>query len=566
MIIGIDLGTTNSLAAVWRNGQSELIPNALGKFLTPSVVYVDEDGMVLTGEAARDLQLIKPQNCASNFKRMMGTSKMLKLGGREFRAEELSSLVLRQLKEDAENYLGEEITEAVISVPAYFGDVQRKATKLAATMAGLNVERLINEPTAAALAYGLHNKNDEHQFLVFDLGGGTFDVSILELFDNIMEVRASAGDNFLGGEDIVDILIEAYRSHLDLPVNFEWCEPTLQRHLRIEAERVKRVLSMRDEATFSVEIEGQYCDWNLTTEEFEELLQAFFERIRIPLERTIRDARIDISQLDQVVLVGGTTRMPLIRKLVTRLFGRIPAMHLNPDEVIAQGAAIQAALKARHRELQDVVVTDVCPYSLGVETSKSLGHTREDGYFSPIIERNKSIPCSRVNNFYTIYDQQTQVNFKIYQGESRRVVDNIFLAEFLVNVPPKPVGEVKIEVRFTYDINGILDVDITVPLTGAKNRLVIEQNPGALTEEEIKLSLAKLAQLKIHPRDEQINQALIARMDHLYQLSLSETRIWISDCSRKFSYLLELQDPDLIADFRSKIEPILDNLERDRLL
>ena len=257
MIIGIDLGTTNSLAAVWRNGQSELIPNALGKFLTPSVVCVDEDGMVLTGEAARDLQLIKPQNCASNFKRMMGTSKTLKLGGREFRAEELSSLILRQLKEDAENYLGEEITEAVISVPAYFGDMQRKATKAAATMAGLNVERLINEPTAAALAYGLHNKDDEHQFLVFDLGGGTFDVSILELFDNIMEVRASAGDNFLGGEDIVDILIDAYCSRRDLPENIEWREPTLQRHLRIEAERVKRVLSMRDEATFSVEIEGR---------------------------------------------------------------------------------------------------------------------------------------------------------------------------------------------------------------------------------------------------------------------------------------------------------------------
>lgn len=272
MIIGIDLGTTNSLAAVWRNGQSELIPNALGKFLTPSVVCVDEDGMVLTGEAARDLQLIKPQNCASNFKRMMGTSKTLKLGGREFRAEELSSLILRQLKEDAENYLGEEITEAVISVPAYFGDMQRKATKAAATMAGLNVERLINEPTAAALAYGLHNKDDEHQFLVFDLGGGTFDVSILELFDNIMEVRASAGDNFLGGEDIVDILIDAYCSRRDLPENIEWRKPTLQRHLRIEAERVKRVLSMRDEATFSVEIEGRRYYWHLTTEKFEFLV------------------------------------------------------------------------------------------------------------------------------------------------------------------------------------------------------------------------------------------------------------------------------------------------------
>ena len=565
MIIGIDLGTTNSLAAVWRNGQSELIPNALGKFLTPSVVCVDEDGMVLTGEAARDLQLIKPQNCAANFKRMMGTSKTFKLGGREFRAEELSSLILRQLKDDAESYLGEEITEAVISVPAYFGDVQRKATKLAASMAGLNVERLINEPTAAALAYGLHNKDDEHQFLVFDLGGGTFDISILELFDNIMEVRASAGDNFLGGEDIVDILIDAYCSRMDLPENIEWREPTLQRHLRIEAERVKRVLSMRDEATFSVEIEGRRYYWHLTTEKFEFLLQAFFERIRMPLERAIRDAKINISQLDQVVLVGGTTRMPLIRKLVTQLFGRIPAMHLNPDEVIAQGAAIQAALKARHSELQDVVVTDVCPYTLGVDTSKSLGHTRESGYFAPVIERNRSIPCSRVRAFYTAHDQQTEVNFKIYQGESRMVADNIFLAELSVNVPPKPAGDVRIDVRFTYDINGILDVDISVPLTGAKNSLVIEQNPGALTAEQIQQSLSKLSLLKIHPRDEQINQAFIARLDNLYQLTLAETRDWISNCSRQFSYLLEKQDPDQLADFRAKVEPTLDSLEWERL-
>ncbi|WP_309487507.1 Hsp70 family protein [Escherichia coli] len=351
----------------------------------------------------------------------------------------------------------------------------------------------------------------------------------------------------------------------DLPENIEWREPTLQRHLRIEAERVKRVLSMRDEATFSVEIEGRRYYWHLTTEKFEFLLQTFFERISMPLERAIRDAKLNISQLDQVVLVGGTTRMPLIRKLVTRLFGRIPAMHLNPDEVIAQGAAIQAALKARHGELQDVVVTDVCPYTLGVDTSKSLGHTRESGYFAPVIERNRSIPCSRVRAFYTAHDQQTEVNFKIYQGESRMVADNIFLAELSVNVPPKPAGDVRIDVRFTYDINGILDVDISVPLTGAKNSLVIEQNPGALTEEQIQQSLSKLSLLKIHPRDEQINQAFIARLDNLYQFTLAETRDWISNCSRHFSYLLEKQDPDQLADFRAEVEPTLDYLERERL-
>ncbi|HEP0585535.1 TPA: Hsp70 family protein [Klebsiella aerogenes] len=566
MIIGIDLGTTNSLAAVWQNGQAVLIPNALGKYLTPSVVSVDENGMVLVGEAARDLQLVRPANCAANFKRLMGTAQTIMLGKQAFRPEELSSLVLRQLKEDAENFLGETVNEAVISVPAYFSDVQRKATKIAASMAGLTVERLINEPTAAALAYGLHNQEDEHQFLVFDLGGGTFDVSILELFDNIMEVRASAGDNFLGGEDIVDILVEAFRQQQEFMEEIEWREPTLQRQLRVEAERVKRALSLREAAVFSVEIKGQHYQWQITETDFELLLESFFARIREPLEMAIRDARLDISQLDQVVLVGGSTRMPLIRKLVAQLFGRLPAMHLNPDEVIAQGAAIQAALKARNSELEDVVVTDVCPFTLGVNTSRTLGHTREQGYFAPIIERNRSIPCSRMRKFYTVHDDQSTVDFKIYQGESRMVENNIFLAELSIAVPPKAAGEVEIEVRFTYDINGLLDVDIHVPLTGNRSSLLIEQHPGALTEEQLQQSLAKLSALKIHPRDDQANQALMARLDHLYQLSLGDTREWISDCSRQFSYLLEKQDNDPIVAFRERLNHILDDLETDRLL
>ncbi|QRS14050.1 molecular chaperone HscC [Klebsiella oxytoca] len=566
MIIGIDLGTTNSLAAVWQEGKAVLIPNALGKFLTPSVVSIDDDGMVLVGEAARDLQLTRPASCAANFKRIMGTSQTMMLGKQAWRAEELSSLVLRQLKEDAENFLGEPVTEAVISVPAWFSDVQRKATKIAAGMAGLTISRLINEPTAAALAYGLHNQEDEHQFLVFDLGGGTFDVSILELFDNIMEVRASAGDNFLGGEDIVDILIEAFRLQQQFPQQIEWREPTLQRQLRVEAERVKRVLSLRETAIFSAEIEGECYQWEITEAYFQLLLGSFFARIRAPLEMAIRDARLDIAQLDQVVLVGGTTRMPLIRKLVTQLFGRLPAMHLNPDEVIAQGAAIQASLRMHKRELEDVVVTDVCPYTLGVDVSRSLGHTRESGYFAPIIERNRSIPCSRMRDCYTIRDDQTHVDFKIYQGESRMVEDNIFLAEMSIAVPPKPAGEVKIEVRFTYDINGLLEVDIHVPSTGNRSSLLIEQHPGTLTEEQIQQSRAKLRALKIHPRDEQANLALMARLDHLYQLSLGETREWIGDCSLRFRSLLESQERDRIARFREQVDPLLDGIDAERLL
>lgn len=565
MIIGIDLGTTNSLVSVWRNGQTELIPNALGKFITPSVVYVDDDGQVHIGEAAKYSHRLKPQLCTANFKRMMGSAQTLSLGLRHFQPEELSALILRQLKDDAERFLGEEVTEAIISVPAYFSDAQRKATQLAGELAGLKVERLINEPTAAALAYGLNDKQDESNFLVFDLGGGTFDVSILELFDGIMEVRSSAGDNFLGGEDIVDILVDAFRKQ-QYPLEVNWREPELQQRLREEAERVKRVFDHHTQANFSVEIDGEIKTWTLWEEDFRDLLEPFFTRIRIPLERAMRDAHLDLSSLDQVVLVGGTTRMPVIRQLVSKMFGRIPAMHLNPDEVVARGAAVQAALKMKSQDLAEVVVTDVCPYSLGVDTGKRFGKTLEHGHFSPVIDRNSSVPVSRVKDFFTAHDMQRSLKFCIYQGENRLVSNNILLGEIEVPVPPHPAGEVRATVRFTYDINGLLVVDVEVPLTGEKREVVIERHAGSLSEEEKAASLQRLNALKVHPRDQQANQALMARLDNLYQLTLNDERDWIADCAVRFSRVLATQDEALIAPFREEVNRILDEVEESRLL
>lgn len=565
VIIGIDLGTTHSLAAVWQEGHSVIIPNSLGQSLTPSIVSMDSDGTITIGEPAKVIQHHSPARCAANFKRYMGTARNIFLGDRSFRPEELSAMVLKQLKEDAERFLGAPVTEAVISVPAYFSDAQRKATKMAGELAGLRVERLINEPTAAALAYGLHHQDDEHSFLIFDLGGGTFDVSILELFDNVMEVRASAGDNFLGGEDIVDLLIDAFKKQLP-PLNIDWHNPDLQQRLREEAERVKCALSTEKSSIFSILIDDELREWTLCEDQFQILLEPLFLRIRAPLERAMRDAKVDIDKLDQVVLVGGSTRMPLIRQLVTRMFGRMPAMHLHPDEVVAQGAAIQAALKAKHVELRDIVVTDVCPYSLGIEVAKEFGRNRGTGYFMPIIARNQSVPISREQSFQTSVDMQTQVDVNIYQGESRMAKDNILLGHIAVHIPPRKAGEVEVIVRFTYDISGLIVIDVTIPISNEKYNLVIEQNAGLLTDDERDASLQRLNQFKVHPKNQPVNQALLARLENLYRMSLGDQRDWVSDCTVRFEHLLQEQDEKPIAEFREQVNGILDSIDSERLL
>lgn len=563
MIVGIDLGTTNSLVAVWRGSAPELVANALGNLLTPSVVGLDDEGRVITGELARERLQTHPQLTAALFKRYMGSNHEVRLGNRAFRPEELSALLLRSLKEDVERTFGEPVSEAVISVPAYFSDAQRKSTRIAGEMAGLKVERLINEPTAAALAYGLH-QTEETTFLVFDLGGGTFDVSILELFEGVMEVRASAGDNFLGGQDFDDALVE----HLLARPAFKeaglgLADTDLRQRLRREAQRVVHRLGQHAEATFCL-TEGEREIREVVTQgEFQKVAEPLLQRLRMPIERALRDARLKVADLDQVLLVGGATRMPLVRKLVAGLFGRIPAMNLNPDEVVALGAAVQAALKARHAALEEVVLTDVCPYSLGTDISIRYGQHLEDGHYMPIIERNSVVPVSRVKSFVTMVDNQTKVITRIFQGESRLVKDNIYLGELTIEVPPRKAGEVDVEVRFTYDINGLLEAEVTVPLTGEVHRLVIENNPGVLSPEEISSRLQALQALKVHPREQQVNSLLLARFDRLYQESLGDLRLHLGELASRFQAALDSQDEQLIGEMRQELNLHLDEIERD---
>ncbi|CAH0215813.1 MULTISPECIES: molecular chaperone HscC [Pseudomonas] len=563
MIVGIDLGTTNSLVAVWRNGAPELVPNALESLLTPSVVGLDDENRVLVGQAAKERLQTHPHLTAALFKRHMGSAHELRLGTRSFRPEELSALVLRCLKEDVERRYGETVTEAVISVPAYFNDAQRKATKIAGELAGLKVERLINEPTAAALAYGLHQRDSASSFLVFDLGGGTFDVSILELFDGVMEVRASAGDNFLGGEDFDTVLVQAFvtahANHRDMP---SLTEPNIAHRLRREAERVRHALGQADSATFVLRHGAGQWEQTFTQTQLAELYAPLLVRLRTPIETALRDARIRPSELDEVLLVGGTTRMPMIRRMVAGLFGRFPSIALNPDESIALGAAVQAALKARDAALEEVVLTDVCPYTLGIETAISVGEGVESGHYLPIIERNCVVPVSRVKTVCTLRDSQRIVLLKIFQGESRWVKENIHLGEMEIEVPVARAGEISIDVRFTYDNNGLLEAEALIQSTGERRTLVIENNPGVLAPKEIQQRLAALANLKVHPREQQVNSLLTARLERLYQESLGDLRQRLDHMANRFKQILDTQDERTIRDLRLQLTQQLDELEQ----
>lgn len=557
--IGIDLGTTNSLISYWTEDGPVIIPNSLGERLTPSVVSIDDNGEVLTGQIAKERQITHPEMSASLFKRNMGAKKTYKLGEKEFLPEELSAIILKALKEDAEQYLGIPIAEAVISVPAYFSDAQRKATKRAGELAGLKVDRLVTEPTAAALAYGLHNTKSETKVLVFDLGGGTFDVSILEFFDNIMEVRAVAGDNYLGGEDFTEILVNMFLKQHSL--KREDLEDKTYSFLRKEAEIAKRSFCESRTAAISCRVNDAVLSCEISTEEYEKAVKGLLNRLKEPVERALGDSALKLSDIEAILLVGGATKLPIIRQFVSKLFGRLAFININPDEVVAMGASVQAALMGKDAAFKEIILTDVCPYTLGttVSVKKYYGHY-ESGHFFPIIERNTTIPVSRSERLYTVYDNQKIINVEILQGESRLSKDNIYLGELNIPVPPRPAGEEAIDVRYTYDINGILEVEVTAVSTGTKRSVVVEKNSGHMTKEEIAKRLEALSYLKVHPRENHENRLLIARGERMFQESLGPERQRIADLLRDFEDIIERQNLKEIEAHRKKLKEIFDTI------
>jgi molecular chaperone HscC len=564
VIVGIDLGTSNSLLAVVRSGEPVLVPNALGSVLTPSAVSIGDDGTIIVGEAARDRAITHPDLTAVAFKRSMGTSRDFMLGRRAFRAEELSALVLGALKADAEAMFGEPITDAVVTVPAYFSDRQRQATRTAAQLAGLSVKRLLNEPTAAALAYGLlENADDDAKLLILDLGGGTFDVSIIEKFEGIVEVRATAGDNFLGGEDFVDAIVaEFMRKAGDAPALHGPDGAALRAQIRRRAEYVKREASAHQSATLTAVVDGRRIDLQLSQADLTQLYAPLLARLRGPIQRAMLDSHLTPDDLTGVILAGGATRMPEVRRMAALLFGRLPIANIDPDEIVARGAAVYAALLSRDKAFDEVVVTDVAPYSMGIEVMHTVQGSKVGGLFSPIISRNTTIPVSRVQPYATVKLGQTLVNVDVFQGESRLVRDNIRLGTIPVKVPRNTRAHETFDVRFTYDRDGILEVEVTMHSTQRTWREIFESQAGSLSKADIEERLGRLAALKTHPRENAENVAALARADRIFQEHIAARSV-VTEYSGRFTVVLEEQDPREITRVRRELLNVLDRIEAE---
>lgn len=553
-VIGIDLGTTNSLAAVWRNGRSELIPNASGGCLTPSVVSVDEDGGILVGRAARDRLISHPERTAARFKRFMGTEKTYALGGRTFTPEELSSLVLRSLREDAEAYLGEAVEEAVVSVPAYFAEAQRAATKRAAALAGLKVERLVNEPSAAAVAGRISEGEEDKVCLVFDLGGGTLDVSLVERFGNVVSVTAVSGDNRLGGSDFDLAIARGFCE--DCGLDFEALTPRQRELLVRQAEACKMALTNQEMVILSVDDGDISAALTLSNEWLIRKSGALFRRMTAPIQRVFLDSGVSPQELDDLVLVGGSSHMPAVRRYIARTLHKEPIRDSRPDTAVALGTGICAGMKTRAADLRELVLTDVCPFSLGVARYNESEPGRD--LMSPIIERNSVLPSSKMGIYYTVRDGQDKVDVQVYQGENRYCADNTLLGKLLVPVPPAPRGRQSVRIRFTYDINGLLEVEV-VNEAGHAERLVLQNRD--MSPQEAARRLEELSRLKLHPREQEENRAMIARGERLYAVTVGSLRERVGELLDWYQRVLSGQEPLKVAKATRRLDRFFDQAE-----
>jgi len=549
-VIGIDLGTTNSVVAVLEGGEPIVIANAEGARLTPSVVGFAKNGEMLVGSVAKRQAVSNPDRTISSVKRQMGTSWTTKIDDKSYTPQEISAFILRKLKQDAESYLGETVTQAVITVPAYFTDSQRQATKDAGKIAGLEVLRIINEPTAAALAYGV-DKTQDHTILVFDLGGGTFDVSILEMGEGIFEVKATAGNNRLGGDDfdqrIVDYLVSEFKR--DQGVDLSKDRMALQR-LREAAEKAKIELSNLLTANINLPFitadqnGPKHLDITLTRAKFEELTRDLVEKTMGPARQALADAKLTPQDIDRVILVGGSIRIPAVQEAVKKLIGKDPHKGVNPDEVVAMGAALQAGMLAG--DVKGVVLLDVTPLSLGIET---MG-----GVFTKLIDRNTTIPTEKSQVFSTAADQQTSVEIHVLQGERPMAAQNVTLGRFMLDgIPPAPRGVPKIEVKFDIDVNGIVNVSARDMATNKTQHISITSSSG-LSSEEIERMV----------KDAEKNAAEDAKFKELAELRNSADHLAYST-EKLLKDLGDKVPADKAATINSAIEQVRTAMKSDDL-
>lgn len=541
-IIGIDLGTTNSCVSVMEGGEAVVIPNSEGDRTTPSVVAFSKDGERLVGKIAKNQAVTNPENTVISIKRDMGTNKKVKIGAEEFSPQEISAMILQKLKADAESYLGQKVTEAVITVPAYFSDSQRQATKDAGKIAGLNVLRIINEPTAAALAYGVEKEN-EQKVLIYDLGGGTFDVSILEIGDGVFEVLATSGNNKLGGDDfdnkIMDFLVEEFKKETGIDLGQD---TVAKQRLKEAAENAKKELSQAGQTTINLpfitaDATGpKHMNITLTRAKFEELIKDLVAKTIEPVNNALRDAKLQASDLDQILLVGGSTRVPLVQEEVKKITGKEANKGINPDECVAIGAAIQGGVLSG--DVKDLVLLDVTPLSLGLETY--------GGLFTKLIERNTTIPTKKTQVFTTAADGQTSVDVHVLQGEREMAANNKTLGRFqLTGIPPAPKNVPQIEVTFDIDANGIVHVSAKDLGTGKEQKIAITSSTN-LTEEDI-------------------NKAIKDAEAHASEDAKKKEQIEVKNNAESLIYTsrksLEDLGDKISAEEKSKVEQEISNLE-----
>lgn len=488
VIIGIDLGTTTTEAAVYRNGKAEMIPSFDGSFVIPSAVGIDDSGNMVVGERARAQYVLAPERTAIEIKRKIGTGEKICLGRNEYTAVELSAKILEYVKRYAEEYLEMPVNRAVISVPAYFDDIQRRETAEAGKLAGLTVERIINEPTAAALSYGIGHLEEESHILVYDLGGGTFDVTVLELFEGVLEVKASSGDNRLGGKDLDQRLIDwlAGRFEEKTGVSLKGNVYAASR-LKEAAEQCKIALSSQEEATVRIPMlaqDGQTplgLEETVSREQFEGLIEKEIHRTKGPVQTALGDSGVSCGELDRILLAGGSTRIPLVRREIRDMLGKEPSEAIHPEYSIALGAAIQAGIISRAIDGEDsMVLTDVNPYTLGI---RAMGWESDDE-MSVIIPRNVTIPVTRKQTYYTSWDGQQAAAIEVYQGEKRRASRNHLIGSFDIGgIPPAPAGKEQIEVSFSYNLDGILQVAAKVVSTGKEASVTIHMGQEETKED-----------------------------------------------------------------------------------
>lgn len=550
-VIGIDLGTTNSLAAYWKDEQVHFIPDSSGNDLMPSAVgciRFGEGWKLLAGREAKTMCSFGEGSLVLSFKRFMGTPKEYILGETAYTAMELSAVMLKKIKEYAEAFLGEPVEEAIITVPAYFNDKQRSDTKKAAQIAGLKADRLINEPSAAALAYRMERDKEDRCLLVFDFGGGTLDLSYVECFDNVIEIIAVAGDNALGGDDIDRLMAEYFcRSN---GLNWEILGSKLQALLLAQAEQAKRELENRPKTTASLTIEGRLYTAEFDEDLLFELCMPLFSKIKALFLHILEDAGSSVSALDDLIMVGGSSRLSVVKRFLTELLGKEPVVLEDTDFVVAMGAGVYTGIRSRKEEIRDVLLTDVCPFTLGVESFRRQGD--KQGYLLPMIERNSTLPAFRCERLVTLYDYQSKVTVKIYQGEEYFAKDNIYLGEVSINVEPKKAGQEWIDVYFSYDINGILHVEVVNARQERSQILLANQQLSSAEVEQYKKNLEALM---VPPLEQERNKELLEKAREYYEQSIGEKRAWIGMLIDRFT-------AEISSNRRYKMKKAVEEMEK----